>query len=111
MEAILEMLFFSLSNVNIWFGEKNNLTQKNCTVTEALSTTKREKLINKRECTKMAMDENTKIFMVPIAILSALLIHSSQEVQLELLQANKTTTEVTPKYSDYGNIFSPDLLI
>ena len=79
------MPFLALSNANIQFAEKE-LTWRSYTAAEALSTTKRVELIDKKEFAKAALDEESKTFVVHVAALKAPLagmaIHPSQAAQI-----------------------------
>ena len=85
MEVVLGMLFLAFSNADIQFAEKE-LTRRSYTATEALSITKRIKLIDKKEFLKAAMDEKSKTFIVYIVTLEAELarmaIHPSRAAQI-----------------------------
>ena len=70
MKLVLGMLFFTLSNENIQFAEKE-LTWRFYTTAEALSTTKRVKFINKKEFAKAALNKESETFMVHVAALEA----------------------------------------
>ena len=63
MEVVLGMLFLILSNANIQLEEKK-LTWRSYTAVEALLTTKRIELIDKKELAKMALDKKSKTFVV-----------------------------------------------
>ena len=68
IEVVLGMFFFTLSNADIKFVEKE-LIWRFYTAVEALPTTKRVELINKKEFAKPALDEESKTFVVYIATL------------------------------------------
>ena len=70
IEVILRMPFLTFSNADIQFAEKE-LTWRSYTAAEALPTTKRAELINKKEFAKAALDEESKTFMVFVAALKA----------------------------------------
>ena len=63
MEMVLRMPFLTLSNANIQFVEKE-LTWRSYTAIEALPTTKRVELIDKKEFAQAALDEESKTFVV-----------------------------------------------
>lgn len=105
------MPFLSFSNINIYFAEISDFNWRNYTITEALTTTKTVELIDKKKFAKVALDEKAKAFVIHVAVLSALSIHPSRDVQFGLLLANETLNNVLPKYSDYADVFSPDLAI
>ena len=66
-KVILEMLFLKISNVNVAFGE-GTLTWKSYTINETLSTTKRVQLVNRKEFVIVALDADSEIFVVHVAI-------------------------------------------
>ena len=68
MEVVLGIPFFILSNANIQFAEKK-LTWRSYTTEEALPTIRCIELIDKKEFTKAALDENVKAFVVHMAFL------------------------------------------
>ena len=66
------MPFFTLSNANIQFAEKE-LTWRSYTTAEALPTTKRVELINKNKFAEAALDEESDTFVIHVASPEALL--------------------------------------
>ena len=73
MEVILVMLFLTFSNKNIWFAEKE-LTWRSYTSKEALPTTQRVELIDKKKFARMALDKESETFEVYVAALKVLLV-------------------------------------
>ena len=65
-ELALGMFFLTLSNTSVQFVEKE-FTWRSYTTTEALPTTKRVELIDKKEFAKTALDGNSKTFVVLVA--------------------------------------------
>lgn len=61
----------------------------------------------------MALNKKFEIFVVHVIVLktSKLAIQLSQLLHLVLLQQKKALTKILPKYSNYVNISSPDLII
>lgn len=112
IEVVLGMLFLTLSNIDVKFADRE-LIWKSYITSEALLTTKRVELINKKEFAKAVLDEESKAFVVHVATLEALLveitIHSSYKTQVTTLQYDKSSNEVPPKYADYADIFSFNL--
>ena len=106
------MPFLTLSNSDIQFAEKK-LTWRSYTAAEALPTTKRVELINKKEFAKAALDEESETFVVHVAALEAPLagmaIHSSREAQISALIQDKAPTKVLSEYADYADVFSSNL--
>ena len=72
-EVVLDLLFFTLSNTDIQFVEKK-LTWRSYTIAEALPTTKRVELINKKEFAKAALNKNAETFLVYVPSLSSTLL-------------------------------------
>ena len=103
------MPFLTLSNADIQFAAKE-LTWRSYTAAEALPTTKRVELIDKKEFAKAALDEESETFVVHVAALEAPLagmaIHPSQ---ISALIKDEAPTKVSPEYADYADVFSFDL--
>lgn len=115
MTVVLDIPFLSLSNININFteGSLEKLNRRSYITRETLSVTSKRQQIDKYKFAKMALDENSETFMVCIATFEALRIkiHTLHIFQITLLQCAKALTTVFQKYSDYTNIFYPDLAI
>lgn len=69
IEIILKKPFPTLSNIVIEFIKLEKLTQKTYIVAEVLPITSRVELINKKKFAKVALDENSKTFVIYVAIL------------------------------------------
>ena len=69
IEVALGMLFLTLGNENIRFAERE-LVWKTYSVAEALLTTQRVEIIDKKEFETTALNENDETFIVHIAALS-----------------------------------------
>ena len=114
MEMVLRMPFLTFSNADIQFAAKE-LTWRSYTAAEALPTTKRVELIDKKEFAKAALDEESETFVVHVAALEAPLagmaIHPSRAAQILALIQDEAPTKVPPKYADYADVFSFDLAI
>ncbi len=114
------MHFLALSNANFQFGVEE-LIWRSYTVAEALPTTSRVELIDKREFVKAILDGNSETFVVHVSTLeisTAMPIHLSRVFQLQddlaqiaALWWDKGPTEIPAKYSDYADVFSSDLAI
>ena len=119
VKVMLGMPFLTFSNANIQFAEKE-LTWKSYTAAETLPTTKRVKLIDKKEFAKAALDVESETFVVHVSALKAPLsqmtiyssraaqIIGSNPVQVAALKQNKAPTKVPTKYSDFADIFSEE---
>ena len=114
IEVVLGMPFLTLSNADIQFAAKE-LTWRSYTAAEALPTTKRVELIDKKEFAKAALDEESETFVMHVAALEALLagiaIPLSRKAQISALIRDEAPTKVPPKYADYADIFLFDLAI
>ena len=114
MEVVLGMPFLTLSNANIQFAEKEPIW-RSYTAAEALPTTKRIELIDKKEFAKATLDEESKTFVIHIAVLEALVesaemtIHLAQAAQIAALWQDEAPTKVPPKYAHYADVFWFDL--
>lgn len=72
MEAIIEILFLFLGNVNIKFAKKSKkVTWRSYTIVEVLSTKKWVKPIYKTKFEKIVLNKGSEIFMVQIALLKS----------------------------------------
>ena len=106
MEVVLGMPFLTLSNADIQFAEKE-LTWRTYTTEDALPTTRRVELIDKKEFAKAALDENIKAFVVHVSSVSSrskMTIHPVREAQIASLLAKEVT--VPAKYSDFADVYS-----
>ena len=67
LEIILRIFFLKLSNADISFGEKT-LIWRFYTTNKALSTTKQVQIINKKDFVIVALDIDSKTFIVYMTI-------------------------------------------
>lgn len=88
---VLGMPFLSFSNVDINFDTKN-LIWRLYTAAEALPTTSRIKLIDKKEFAKTALDENPETFVMHIA---ALVATGTEGIKVYLSQTLHCTSCIT----------------
>ena len=79
MKAILRMPFLSLSNAYFQFNTRV-FNWRSYLTAEMLHTAQRVKLIEKHEFTRIALDENSKTFVIYVVVLNnlKLAIHPSQ---------------------------------
>ena len=106
MEVVLGMPFLTLSNADIWFAKKE-LVWRTYSVAEALPTTRKGEIIDKKEFAAAALNKEDETFVVHMAALSVgSNVHPSRQAQIALLDVKKVT--ISPKYTDYTNVFSPD---
>ena len=102
-EVVLGMPFLTLSNADVQFVEKE-LTWRSYTTAEALPTTKRVELIDKKEFAKAALDENSETFVVHVASLNLVPgIHPDREAQIASLLTEEV--KIPDKYLDFTDIF------
>ena len=107
MEVVLGMLFFTLSNADVQFAEKE-LTWRTYTTEEAFPTTRQVEIIDQKEFAKGAWDENVEAFVVHISSLkSRMTIQPARKAQLALLLAKKVTVPI--EYLDFADVFSEKL--
>ena len=66
-EMILKMLFLKISNADIAFG-KETLTWRSYTTKEALPITKRVQLVDPKEFVIVALDADSKTFVMHVAV-------------------------------------------
>lgn len=109
------MPLLSLGNTEIDFDTKDFI-QRLYTIIETLPSTSRVELINKKEFAKVVLDENSKTVVVHVMALMAIesigmKVRLSQALQLATLQWDNTLTKISAKYTNYTDIFSPDLVI
>ena len=102
--VVLGMPFFTLSNADVQFVEKE-LTLRTYTTAEVLPTTKRVELIDKKEFAKAALDENSETFVIHVASLNLTpKIHLDRVAQIASLFAKEV--RIPDEYLDFADIFS-----
>ena len=108
LEVILRMLFLTLSKADIRFAERE-LVWRTYTAAEALPTTRRVEIIDKREFAVAAPNTDDEIFVVHVAALAKPIImpiHPSRQAQVTTLRSEKTG--ICIEYSNFFNVFSSD---
>ena len=106
IKVILGMPFLTFSNVDIWFAERE-LVWRTYSATEALPTSQRVEIIDKKEFATAALNEEEETFVLYMAALSVdSNVHPSWQAQIALLDVKKVT--ITSEYTDYTDLFSPD---
>lgn len=63
------MIFIFFSNANIEFAELKKLTWRSYDIAEILSTTNRIEIIDEKEFAKVALDKNSKTFVMYVIAL------------------------------------------
>ena len=93
IEVVLRMPFLTLGNTNIQFAEKE-LIWRSYTTKEALPTTQKVELINKKEFAKAALDENIEtcaLHLSSLSLGSKITIHPARKAQIASLLVKKVT--------------------
>ena len=102
------MPFLTLSKVDIWFVDWK-LVWRTYMAAEALPTTRRVKIIDKKKFAVAVLNADNKTFMLHVAALvepTTMPIHSSRQAQVAALTSKET--EILAEYSDFSNVFSLD---
>ena len=112
-EVVLGMPFLTLSSADVDFSGRE-LRWRTYTTEEVLPTTRRVELVDKREFAAAALDPEHETYVVHVASLSStslasLNVHTFREPQISGLIAKKAPTKVPAEYSDFADVFSPDL--
>ena len=123
LEVVLGMPFLTLSGADVDFSGRE-LCWKTYTTKEALPTTRRVELVGKKEFAAAALDLESETFVVHVASLSSdaspssspldvpvasFDVHPSRRPQISGLIAEEAPTKVPAEYSDFEDVFSPDL--
>ena len=106
LEVVLGILFLTFNQADIRFAEQE-LVWRTYTATEALPTTKRAEIIDKKEFAAAALNADNEIFVVHVGSLAepkTMPIHSSYQAQIAALTSEKTG--ILAEYSDFSNVFS-----
>ena len=114
-EVVFGMLFLTLSGVDVDFlGRK--LRWRTYSTEEALPTTKHVELVGKKEFATATFDPEHETYVVHVGLVgsdalpsSLLDVHPSCGPQVSGLIAEEAPTKVFAKYSDFADVFSPDL--
>ena len=111
-DIVLGMPFLTLSGANVNFLKKE-LWWRSYTIKEAFPTTKWVELVGKKEFAAAALDPGHEIFVVHIASFESPSqegnVHLFCRAQIAALVANETPTSIPTEYSDFADVFSPEL--
>ena len=113
-DVVLGMPFFTLSGADVDFL-KRKLWWRFYTIEKALPTTKRVKLVGKKEFAATALNPGHETFVVHVASFESLSntqegdVHPSCRAQIAALVANEASTLIPTKYSDFADVFSLEL--
>ena len=102
------MPFLTLSKADVRFAERE-LVWRTYTAAEALPTTRRVEIIDKREFAAAALNADDETFVVHVAALAeptTMPIHPSRQAQVAVLTSEETG--IPAEYSDFSNIFSSE---
>ena len=112
-DIVLKLFFLTMSNADIDFHTQD-LQFSSYTTENILPTTRRVKLIGKKEFAAAAPNLEHKALIVHIVGLSVNAndeVHLLKKDQLAHPKANETSIKVSSKYADFADIFSPKLAI
>ena len=109
-DVVLRMLFLTLNSANVDFLGRE-LWWRTYTTEKALPTIRRVKLVGKKEFATAALDPKYETYVVHVASFSytPLDVHPFRRPQISGLIAEEAPTKVPAKYSDFADVFSPDL--
>ena len=102
------MPFLIINKANIRFAEQE-LVWRIYIAAEALLTTRRVEIIDKREFAAATLNADNETFVMHIVALvepTTMPIHLSRQVEVTALTSKETG--ISAKYSDFSNIFSSD---
>ena len=108
LEVVLGMPFLILSKADVRFAERK-LVWRTYTAAEALPTTRRVEIIDKREFAAAALNADDETFVVHVAALAeptTMPIHPSRQAQVAALTSEETG--IPAEYSDFSDVFSSD---
>ncbi len=106
------MSFLTLSNADVFF-QARDLQWRFYNFRNVVPTTRRVKLIGKKEFVVAAPDPKHETFIVYVTSLSVDSggkVHPSKKAQIAHLKADETSSKVPSKYANFANVFSPRLL-
>ena len=117
-EVVLGMLFFTLSSADVDFSGRE-FRWRIYTIDKDLPTTRRVKRVGKKEFAATALNPEHETYVVPVASLSStplaslrltsLNVYPPRRPQISDLIAKEAPTKVSTEYSDFTNVFFPDL--
>ena len=116
LEVVLGMPFLTLSGVDIDFLE-HELWWRTYAIEKALPTTRHIELVGKKEFAGVALDLGHETYVVHVGLVNSNALPSSspfdvlpfQRPQIFGLITKEAPTKVFAKYSDFADVFSPDL--
>lgn len=112
MEVICKILFLTLSNVQIDFNDWE-LRWKSYNSAEVLFTTCKVELVRKKEFTAAAFDPDGEAFVVHVTSIvnSDPIMYLSHQAKIALLKADEAHIAILSKYTNFADVFFPNLII
>ena len=115
-KVVFGIFFLTLSSANIDFLERE-LRWRTYTIEEVFPTTRRIKLIGKKEFAAATLDPEHETYVVYIGSVNSdtspssfpLNVYLSRRSPVSDLIAKKASIKVSAKYLDFADVFSPDL--
>ena len=112
--VVLRMSFLTLSGADIDFPKKK-FQWRLYTIEEPLLITKWVELVGKKEFAAAVLDPGHETFVVYVASLESPSqegdVYPSRRAQIAALVVNEAPISISTKYSDFANIFSPELAL
>ena len=108
LEVVLGMFFLTFSKADIWFTDRE-LVWRTYTAKNALLTTRKVEIIDKKKFAATALNEDDETFVVHVVALAkptTMPIHPSYQAQLTALTSEKTG--IPAEYSEFFDVFSSD---
>ena len=119
LKIVLGIPFLTLSGTNVNFLGRE-LRWRTYTIEEALLTTRCIELVGKKEFAVIALEPKSETFVVYVALLSSvaspssspleLNVHPSRRPQVSGLIVEEALTKIPAEYSDFADVFPPDLV-
>ena len=112
-EIVIKMLFLTMSNIDVDF-QTRNLQWKSYITRDVFPTTKRVKLIGKKEFAAATLNLELETFIFHITALSvdpSDKVYPLRRAQIAHLKADKASTEIPSKYTDIADVFLPKLAV
>lgn len=106
------MFFLVLSNANVKFDSKKLFWRK-YTIAKVMLTARQVKLIDKHRILEAVPNKALEIFLLYMATreapVSIITLYFIKKPLFAALKQDKASTEIWMKYSNFANVFSPDL--
>ncbi len=112
-DIVLKMFFLTISNINVDF-QVQDLQCRSYIIKNILPITKKIELIGKKEFAATTFDLKYKAFIVHIATVnidSGDEVYPSKRAWIVYLKADEAFTEISSKYANFADVFSPKLTV